>query len=88
MEVIFVKNVSSCLFDLACALKLQIADNVSLVGGNRGEWQTTDVIKTEDSSDRVYLQVTNLFNSNHLIKSLEFRELVSVTLNPQSRNDP
>ncbi|KAK9977335.1 hypothetical protein ABG768_019155 [Culter alburnus] len=41
----------------SCALKLQIADNVSLVGGNRGEWQTMDVIKTEDSSDRVYLQV-------------------------------
>ncbi|XP_048046360.1 5-hydroxytryptamine receptor 3A isoform X2 [Megalobrama amblycephala] len=41
----------------SCALKLQIADNVSLVGGNGGEWQTTDVIKTEDSSDRVYLQV-------------------------------
>lgn len=78
---------SSCLFDLACALKLQIADHVSLVGGNRGEWQTTNVIKTVDSSDRVYLQVINLFNSDPLNKSIEFRELVSVTLNPQSRND-
>uniref|UniRef100_A0A8C1K6Z2 5-hydroxytryptamine receptor 3A-like n=1 Tax=Cyprinus carpio TaxID=7962 RepID=A0A8C1K6Z2_CYPCA len=40
-----------------CALTLQIADNVSLVGGSRGEWQTMDVIKTVDTSNRVYLQV-------------------------------
>ncbi len=73
---------SSCLFDPACALTLQIADNVSLVGGSRGEWQTTSVIKTVDSSNRVYLQVTKLFTPKLLIKSIEFRELV--TCNPQS----
>ncbi|KAF4115438.1 5-hydroxytryptamine receptor 3A-like [Onychostoma macrolepis] len=45
-----------------CALTLQIADNVSLVGGSRGEWQTTSVIKTVDSSNRVYLQVALSIN--------------------------
>ncbi|XP_073689270.1 5-hydroxytryptamine receptor 3A-like [Garra rufa] len=40
-----------------CALTLQIADNVSLVGGSRGEWQTTSVNKIVDSSNRAYLMV-------------------------------
>ncbi|XP_016310448.1 5-hydroxytryptamine receptor 3A-like [Sinocyclocheilus anshuiensis] len=45
-----------------CALTLQIADNVTLVAGSRGEWQTMDVIKTVDSSNRVYLQVALSIN--------------------------
>ncbi|XP_026056527.1 5-hydroxytryptamine receptor 3A-like [Carassius auratus] len=45
-----------------CSLTLQITDDVSLIGGSRGEWQTTHVIKTVDSSNRVYLQVALLIN--------------------------
>ncbi|XP_016371014.1 5-hydroxytryptamine receptor 3A-like [Sinocyclocheilus rhinocerous] len=45
-----------------CTLTLQIADNVTLVGGSRGEWQTTSVIKTVDESNRVYLQVALSIN--------------------------
>ncbi|XP_051987697.1 5-hydroxytryptamine receptor 3A-like [Xyrauchen texanus] len=43
----------------ACALTLQIADNVSLVGGSRGEWQTMSVTKVSDVAqpDRSYLLV-------------------------------
>ncbi|XP_051570383.1 5-hydroxytryptamine receptor 3A-like [Myxocyprinus asiaticus] len=43
----------------ACALTLQIADNVSLVGGSRGEWQTMSVTKVSDVAqpDRSYLRV-------------------------------
>ncbi|XP_043088746.1 5-hydroxytryptamine receptor 3A-like isoform X2 [Puntigrus tetrazona] len=45
-----------------CSLALQIADNVTLVGGSRGEWQTTRVVKTVDASKRVYLQVALTIN--------------------------
>ncbi|XP_073689273.1 5-hydroxytryptamine receptor 3A-like [Garra rufa] len=45
-----------------CALTLQIADNVSLVGGSRGEWQTTSVNKIVDSSNRAYLMVALSIN--------------------------
>ncbi|XP_016112952.1 5-hydroxytryptamine receptor 3A-like [Sinocyclocheilus grahami] len=45
-----------------CALTLQIADNVTLVGGSRGEWHTRGVIKTVDSSNHVYLQVALSIN--------------------------
>lgn len=86
--VISVMNMSSCLFDLDCELKLHIADDVSSVPSSGGEWQAMSVTKIVDSSERVYLEVTELFNSNPLIKSIEFREFVSVTLNPQSRNYP
>lgn len=55
--VIFIMNVSSCLFDLACELKLQIADNVSSVPSSGGEWQALKVNKIVDSSERVYLEV-------------------------------
>ncbi|TRY90321.1 hypothetical protein DNTS_018622, partial [Danionella cerebrum] len=40
-----------------CTMKLQISDNVSMVGASRGEWQTMDVKKIVDSSERVYLEV-------------------------------
>ncbi|XP_051996004.1 5-hydroxytryptamine receptor 3A-like isoform X2 [Xyrauchen texanus] len=44
----------------SCSLNLQISDNVSLVGGSGGEWQTTSVIKATESSQpesRSYLLV-------------------------------
>ncbi|XP_055039579.2 5-hydroxytryptamine receptor 3A [Misgurnus anguillicaudatus] len=47
-----------------CSLKLDIADNVSLVGGSRGEWQTLSVTKIVDKlqADRSYLLVTLSIN--------------------------
>lgn len=68
VKVICLSNVNmfSCLFDPACSLTLQIADNVSLVSGSGGEWQTTSVNKTVDSSNRAYLLVTKLFTHNPL----------------------
>ncbi|XP_073801180.1 uncharacterized protein isoform X3 [Danio rerio] len=40
-----------------CSLKLDISDDVTLVGGDRGEWKTTGVKKIVDPSHRVYLEV-------------------------------
>ncbi|XP_052407881.1 5-hydroxytryptamine receptor 3A [Carassius gibelio] len=45
-----------------CALNFQISDNVTLVGGSRGEWLTTSVNKTVDASNRVYLLVALSIN--------------------------
>ncbi|XP_051573403.1 5-hydroxytryptamine receptor 3A-like [Myxocyprinus asiaticus] len=49
----------------SCSLNLQISDNVSLVGGSGGEWQTLSVIKVSDTSQpesRNYLHVTLSIN--------------------------
>ncbi|XP_055047506.2 5-hydroxytryptamine receptor 3A isoform X1 [Misgurnus anguillicaudatus] len=47
-----------------CSLKLNIADNVSLIGGSQGEWQTMNVSKIADKSqaNRNYLLVTLSIN--------------------------
>ncbi|XP_056609477.1 5-hydroxytryptamine receptor 3A-like isoform X1 [Triplophysa dalaica] len=48
----------------SCSLTLSIANNVTLISGSRGEWQTLSVSKNEDKTqeDRNYLFVTLSIN--------------------------
>ncbi|KAG1924814.1 5-hydroxytryptamine receptor 3A [Pimephales promelas] len=47
----------------SCELKLQISDNVSSIASSGGEWQTSNVIKHVDPSQRVYLEVELSINA-------------------------